>query len=172
MHPDKLVVSQGIAEAQVKQLIHYANTDLQVRKFTSDPKRFLDKEEYQKWRKKDRTIYTLSDDTGELFGIVWFGEEEMPEKEFTEPLDRKHWGITFAIRMYGDARGKRLSNDFTGKAVDMYKSSADFQKPVNKGIWLETHKDNIPALNSYRKSGFRQVSNPDEKGRVLMILEK
>lgn len=106
MHPDKLVVSQGITEAQVEQLIRFSNTDIEIRKFTSDSTRFLNREKFNKWRTGGKSIYTLSNDTGELFGIVWFGEGAMPTKEFTETIDPKEWGITFAIRMYGDAREK------------------------------------------------------------------
>lgn len=155
-----LIVQAGISPSQVEQLIHYSNTDPQVIKFTSDKKRFKNRHAYGEWKKKGRTIYTLSDKNGDLMGIIWFGEEPIPQKEFTLKFNPRDFGITFAIRIYGKARGKGLAIKFMKAAF------SDFGK---SGIWLETHKNNISAIKAYERFVFKQVTVPDEKGRILMI---
>ena len=58
------------------------------------------------------------------------------------------------------------------EAIDIFKRSSTYQQTENKGIWLETSFDNVPALNAYIRFGFRQVTNQDEKGKILMVLEE
>ncbi|HKB88047.1 MAG TPA: GNAT family N-acetyltransferase [Patescibacteria group bacterium] len=167
MRIGKFGVSSRISNLQIDQLIYYSNTDSVIRKFTSDAKRFLNRSSYEKW-KKERNVYILSDNSNDLFGIVWFGEKEIPKKKFIYKFDSSKYGITFAVRIYGEARGKGLSANFIEEAMRLYKRSEDFKKIKNQCIWLETNKDNLPAINSYKRVGFEQVSEPDNEGRILM----
>lgn len=154
-------VNQGITEKQIEQLINFANTDPEVKKFTSDSNRFRDREAFDKWRKKDRVVYTLTDKSGDLLGILWFGKKSLPIG-FSEKFDPKDYTITFAIRTYGDARGKGLAKPFMRQVFNHFSPK--------QGVWLETSIDNKPALVVYERFGFKQVTDPDEEGKILMVL--
>lgn len=163
-------VREGLTPPQIEQLIAYSNSDFQVRRYTSDPKRFADKDEFEKWRKKGRSIYALTDEEGLLDGIIWLGEEPLPSRKFTTQVALEKYGITFAIRIYGEARGKHLALLFMHEAIGRYKKGDQYQGINNKGIWLETYADNIPALRVYERFGFEKVTEPDGRGRILMVL--
>ena len=88
-------IKKSLSEKNIEDLIFYANNDEQVIKFTSDPKRFKDRESFEVWLKKGRKMYVMVDDNDKLCGITWFG----PEGD----------GFTLAIRIYEQARGKGLA---------------------------------------------------------------
>ncbi len=169
---DELYIKQGLTNNQVEQLIFYSNTDKEVQRFTSDPKRFKDKKAFEKWRQKGRIIYTITDLEDNLLGIIWFGEEPLPQREFTQTFNPQEFGITFAIRIYGEARGKGLARKFMTETFKHLMSSSVYEKMENKGIWLETSIDNTPALKAYEKFGFKQITNPNENQKILMILKE
>lgn len=156
------MVKKGITEKQIGQLIHFANTDPEVRKFTSDPERFRDRKAFEEWKEKGRAIYTLTDKSGDLLGIVWFGKKELPAQKFTQEFNSRDYTITFGIRIYGKARGKGLARPFMLEAFKRFSPK--------EGVWLETSSENIAASRLYTKFGFQQVTEPDEGGKILMIL--
>lgn len=169
LNEQDLTIKVGINHSQIEQLIDYANTDKLIQRFTSDPRRFRDRKAFEKWGEKGRSIYTLADTNGRLLGIVWLGQEAMPGKEFIADFDPGKYGVTFTIRVYGSARGKRLARKFMEECLKHYLGTDDYQALPSRGIWLEVTNDNIPALKIYRQVGFKQVSRPDEGNRILMI---
>ena len=151
---------KGITDKQINQLIEYSKTDPAVLKFTSDPKRFKNKESAKKWL-EGVTPYTLSDSSGNILGITWFHEKSLPKRVFSENLNSNDFPLTFAIRIYGEARGKGHSYDFMKKSFEEFKSG---------NVWVETSFDNYPTIKLAEKFGFRKVSEPDERGKIIMIL--
>ena len=151
-------IQQGIIDCQIDQLIDYSQTDPDVKKFTSDPIRFNNRQTFSKWLQQGRIIYTLIDKNNNLLGIIWFGQKDPPVKATAN--------FTFAIRIYGPARGQGLSQVFMKTAFD------DLLKNQNKskitGFWLETSSDNIGAIHTYEKFGFKRISEIDHK--VFMVL--
>lgn len=168
-----LSVTQGLTESQIKQLIGYSNDDEVVGAYSSDPRRFKDREAFDKWLSKGRSIYALNDKDGSLLGIVWFGKAAFPDnklrKEF-ENIDKDYYSITFALRMYEGARGKGLAKKLTASAFTAYLRSDDYKQAGGQGIWLETSQENTAAVKTY-ETLFTQVSDPDEHGRIVMILD-
>lgn len=162
-----LHISLGISKKQIRQLITFANTDQEVVRQTSDPKRFANLEAYEQWRKKGRTVYTLTNEKEDLLGILWIGEESLPDEQFIKSFDQTLYGVTFAIRLYGQARGKGLTQTFMKQAFTDFQTTNPTEHP---GIWLETSESNTPAVKSYTKFGFEQAAGADEHGRILMIL--
>jgi len=140
----------GITEKQIDQLIEYSLTDESVGKFTHDKERFGDRKAFDEWTKKGRKITVMTNDNGDLLGIFWDGFMEMP-------LGDKKYNKTFAIRIYGEARGKGLALGFMKNCIK------------GKGYWLETKDENVAAKGLYNKFGFKQVSDSDEKGEIVMI---
>jgi len=139
---NNFIFKSGITESQINELINYSNTDHQIIQFTSDKTRFADLSAYKLWfSKKNPTIYTLTDKSNHLCGLIWFE------------------GDTFAIRLYDKARGKGLSLDFMKQAFDDFKP---------KNVWLKTSADNLPAISTYKKFGFKQTTEPDDKGKIIM----
>jgi len=143
-------IKKGISEKQIDQLIEYSLTDESVGKFTSDRERFKDRQAFDEWRKKGREITVMTNDNGDLLGIFWDGFMEMP-------LGDKKYDKTFAIRIYGEARGKGLAFGFMKNCIK------------GKGYWLETSDDNLAAKALYSKFGFKQVSEVDENGKIIMV---
>lgn len=157
---------KGITEKQIDQLIEYTNSDPDIILFTSDLKRFRDRESFNKWREKDRTIYTLADEEGNLLGIFWIGEEDLaeekiPDKNFLLSFNKEDYGVTFAVRVYGKARGKGLAKEFIERSFKEF-------SPKRK-IWLDTKHDNQRAIKLYEKLGFILATRPDKEGWIIMI---
>jgi len=153
-------IQQGILDCQIDQLITYSNTDPEIKKSTSDPTRFKDRAAFDQWLTKGRIIYTLVDKNNNLFGITWFGPKIPPVK-----LDPK-FNFTFSIRLYDQARGQGLSYPFLKTTFnDVLKSSKD----EVTGFWLQVSKDNVPAIHTYKKIGFKKVKQIGDK--IIMTHE-
>mgnify|MGYP001432915408 CR=1 FL=1 len=151
-------IQQGILDCQLTQLIDYSQTDSEVKKFTSDPKRFANKNSFFQWQQQGRIIYTLTDSHQNLLGIIWFGQKNAP---VNIPAN-----FTFAIRLYSPARGQGLSQEFMKTTfTDLLKNQKDSKIT---GFWLETSIDNFTAIHTYEKFGFKTVDQQD--GKNIMIL--
>jgi ribosomal protein S18 acetylase RimI-like enzyme len=152
-------IHQGISDTQISQLIEYSHTDSEIKKFTSDPVRFKDRNAFDQWLLKGRVIYTLSDKDKNLLGIVKFGHKN-------PPVDKTPANFTFAIRIYELARGQGLSSKFMKITFkDFFKNH---QSPIITGIWLETSCNNLAAINAYQKFGFKTVSQDGDS--LIMVL--
>lgn len=165
----KLVVNKGISENQIKELISFSNKDLLILSTTQDSQRFKDKKSFETWLQKKRTIYVLTEKQGKLLGVIWFGLKTLPKNyNYITSLDVNHYGITFAIRLYQNAREKGLSGPFINETFKKYKLTKEFRENPAKGMWLETKIDNLPAIKAYKKFGFDLVSVPNENGKIIM----
>lgn len=146
-------IRKRLSEKNIEQLIDFAGNDEMVKKFTSDAKRFKDKESFKIWLKKGRKIYSLIDEKGDLMGISWFGKEGE--------------GFTLALRIYGEARGKGLGFKFLKKTMNDFMKSSVYDKEENKSWWLETSKDNIAAIKIYEKLGFEYEKDGEDLGKSI-----
>ena len=69
--------------------------------------------------------------------------------------------FTFAIRIYGSARGLGLSQKFMKTAfADLLQNQKDSQIT---GFWLETSNENSAAIHIYEKFGFKKNNLIDDK---------
>jgi len=153
-----IFVQQGILDCQIDQLIEYSHADSDVQKFTSDSKRFADQKSFHQWQQQGRIIYTLADNQKNLLGIIWFGHKDPP---INLPAN-----FTFAIRIYGSARGQGLSQEFMKIAFsDLLKNQKDSHVT---GFWLETNQKNLSAIHVYQKFGFKTVGK--DNGSLIMVL--
>ena len=151
-------IQQGILDCHIDQLIEYSQSDPDIKKFTSDTKRFNSRDSFFEWQRQGRIIYTLVDEQQNLLGIIWFGQKDPPIKT--------NANFTFAIRIYSSARGQGLSQDFMKVAFeDLQKNQTHSQIT---GFWLETSTDNFAAIHTYEKFGFKSVSQLN--GRNIMVL--
>jgi RimJ/RimL family protein N-acetyltransferase len=167
---DTFFFKKGITEAQIDQLIEYAQTDQGVKKFTSDPKRFASRDSFNAWKRQNTQFYTLVDEGNNLMGIIWLEDLDLPDFETPKNIevnavDPNDYNTTFAIRLYGKARGQGLSAPFTLKALDDFKLNFP-----EADIWLATSADNLPAISSYKKSGFTELGMRKDGQKLLMIL--
>lgn len=150
-------VQQGVMDCQIDQLIDFSRTDSEVKKNTSDPSRFQDRTAFSRWLEQGRIIYTLIDQYQNLLGIIWFGQKDPPIKVSAN--------FTFAIRIYGTARGQGLSQEFMKIAFkDLQKNQ---KKSKITGFWLETSVDNFPAIHTYEKFGFQKIAQQQDK--IIMV---
>jgi ribosomal protein S18 acetylase RimI-like enzyme len=154
-------VKNSISENQINQLIKYSHNDPSVLKFTSDPVRFKDRSSFNDWYKKGRITFTLVDKDENLLGIIWFGKKEL--------LGFSQYNYTFAIRIYGEARGQGLSQEFIQIAYQDILQNCDIPKIT--GFWLETSVDNFAAIKTYEKFGFKPIDCNSSTTKVLMTKE-
>ncbi len=165
-----LTVKKGITDSQINQLIEYAHSDPAI-ELTNDPKRFASRADFDAWRKETAVFYTLVDDKDNLMGIIWFEPVTLKYEGKIERKNPEHYGITFAIRLYQEARGKGLSEPFTKVALEDFKKTREYLDNPNNGIWLGTFPENIPAKKSYLRSGFKEVFVRADGKRLIMILK-
>ena len=168
---ENVFFKSGITQNQIKELIRYSRTDERIKTNTNDLIRFANKTAFMKWKKIPRKIYTLTNKSGHLLGIIWLRAQALPpDKDYYISFDKEFFGTTFAIRIYGNARGKGLAKDFINKTFKEYKKTKIYLGNIKKSMWLETNADNSIAIKAYRKFGFKVVSSKDEKNRIVMIL--
>lgn len=155
-------VTRGLSEKSIQELVAYSQEDPDIRQFTRDTERFRDEAAVREFLQPETQIYALTDNE-RLNGIIWFAPKPLPEKEYTKVFDKDAYDTTFAIRLYGEAKGKRLSLPFMKEAF------AQLNQDEEHDVWLETIANNSRAVNLYKKFGFDQVSQPDQQNRIVMI---
>lgn len=153
-------VSKGLTDSQRDEIIHHGQTDELIKKNTSDPKRFQDRDAFEHYMKKDPVFYSLTDQHNKFVGVIWFREKPLNQ-------DQK---MVFAMRTYAHGRGRGLSQSFMSIVFKDFIHSPEYVKSGSKGIWLDTEADNEIAQNVYTKFGFKKVSEPSA-ARVVMILD-
>lgn len=168
----KFYVELGITPEQVEEVVRYTLTDQAVGMFTSDAQRFSSVEAFNKWREENkRMIYTLVDESGQLAGISWVGEKELPSG-YTYPgwLNPKEYHYTTAVRVYGVARGVGVGSDFQKLAIEHYLTNVLGKTELNMpyGFWGEAHDDNIASRRMCARTGFKEVAFGNNK--VVMVL--
>ncbi len=177
--PEGIFFSTELTEKHIEQLVAFSTDteDVGVQNNTSDKKRFKDREAVNKWIEKGRSVVVLTDDEGDLLGISWLGAEDinLDNRELLpsfDPAEAARYGVTFAIRTYEKARGKGLSRKLAQQAERQFETTAEYQKLVKEGKqfpWLEVSADNIPAVKSYSKNGYVQITARNEEGKILMV---
>lgn len=159
-------IKKGLSEKQISELIEYAQTDEGL-KYTSDPKRFKDRQSFDNFSKEILAYYVLTNETDDLLGIIWFHDLDL----YLNKENPSEYGISFAIRLYGEARGKGLSEPFTNEVLANFKESAEYKNHSHKGIWLSVSPENEPAVKLYKNLGFKDLEINKEYNKLLMILD-
>lgn len=153
--------TMGLTEKTEAQLIALSQSDELVKAQTQDAVRFVSSAAIQEWL-VGRELITLESEQGELLGIVWLSQKTAP----AIPVD---YQLTFAIRLYGLARGKDLAIPFLKMAFEEFKKTALWQKNLGTKIWLETKASNLPAIKTYKALGFTQHTQPDSNQEIIML---
>ncbi len=166
---ENLKVFKGITNNQIEQLVHLSQTDNLVIQNTHDKERFKSIDSYHEFPPQGKTVYTLTNDQEKLCGIIWFHHMELPDKKYKFNINKELYTITFAIRTYNQARGKGYSYHFAKIAFEDFYKSEEYKKLGQKGFWLETYSWNKPAINTYKKCGFEEITDPDDNQRILLI---
>ena len=168
--PEKFFVKKDLTQKQVRELVLYSKNDPEIIRFTSDSERFATSEKVKLWVNLGRVVYSLTDNKGNLHGIIWFGVKKIPLSR-TMGLSTKDYKVTFAIRLYGEARGRGLAEFFMRKCFQDYLRSRSYKKLGKPKFWLKVSLDNIPAIKTYRKFGFRKTTKPDKAGKIIMATQ-
>ena len=159
------LIKKGLSDKQIEQLIEYAATDEGL-KFTSDPKRFKSKESFEEFSKEILEYYVLTNEEDDLLGIIWFHDLDL----YLNKENPSDYGISFAIRLYGEARGKGLALPFTEEVMADFENSEKYISHPHKKIWLSVSPENEPAVALYRKLGFKDLEINKEHNKLLMTL--
>ena len=144
-------VNRGWNDELANALIMKSREDQMLQAVPRDAsERFADVVSAEAWyTRTDRLVYSLGE-TATLSGLIWFGYSPRPEL---------HADYTFAIRLYENARGAKLSLPF------MRAAHADFHHARSSAVWLETDRDNDVAKNLYIKFGYEVMATDD---RIVM----
>lgn len=161
---DQYQIKKGLSEKQISQLIEYAKNDEGL-KFTSDPTRFKDRESFDKFSKEILAFYTLTNESGDLLGIIWFHDLDL----YLNKEKPSEYGISFAIRLYGEARGKGLAQPFTEEVMGDFEESEEYKNHPHNKIWLSVSPENEAAVKLYRKLGFKDLEKNEEYNKLLMV---
>jgi len=147
----------------VSQIIEFSKRDALIKKYTHDFVRFKDKYSFNRWHKKNKIIYLLTNKKSKLMGIIWFGKSS--KNVFNKKLPR----LTFAIRIYKQARGLGLSEKFFNIAHNDLLNTIKISRLKYNGLWLRTISENKIAIHLYDKLGFKNFQKM--KNELIMILE-
>ncbi|MDX1766321.1 MAG: GNAT family N-acetyltransferase [Candidatus Saccharimonadales bacterium] len=150
---------QGIHSEHIDELVHFSLTDELIAEETPrDPdERFITRQSAISYL-SSRPHYTLVSENGGFAGLIWFGAQEWHTDVAESP------NYTFAIRIYGDARGNGYAPEFVNQALLYF----IFDKDPN-GVWLEYNTDNTAARHLYDKTHWVEIDQRqtrDSRGRL------
>lgn len=165
----EISVVKGITDKQIEELVHYSQTDPGIIKCTHDKDRFPDMSAYHNFPPTEKTVYILSNENDKLLGIIWFHYMEIPNRTFDKPINKEDFTITFGLRIYRKARGKGLAHKFMKIAFSHFLNSREYEKLGRKNIWGDAYSWNIPAIKVYKKFGFKEITEPDEDDRIILL---
>lgn len=161
----------NLPEPLLDQLITYStdHQDIDLQRMTSDGKRFGIEEKRNAWFVKNRMIYTFSDSSAKLYGILWIGKEGIPKDTVLfDGINPDDYQFTYATRLYGSARGAGLGRLQMKVAFEDFIKSSAYQKYDGSGFWAQTSSDNVPVIKRDETIGFQRISEPDIQNKVII----
>ena len=174
--PEGMRYVHELTDKHITQLIAYSTDpdDEGVQGNTLDAIRFKDRDAVLEWKEKGRSTTIITNDEGDLLALSWFGAKDMylDEYETNAAFNPQQYGATFAVRIYGEARGKRLSGKIIQKAEEQFQTTQQYKELVEQGQahpWLEVSADNIAGVKSYDRLGYRSVTEPNQDNKILMV---
>ncbi len=156
-----LWINTELSQKTETQLIAFSQSDELVKAQTHDATRFVSSAAIQEWL-KGRELIVLESEQGDLLGIVWLGQK-------FSPVAPPEYQLTFAVRLYGVARGKGLATPFLKTAFQELKKTALWQENLGAKVWLATKAFNKPAIETYKTLGFQQFTEPDVEQEIVML---
>lgn len=127
-------------------------------------RRFVDEQAYYTWLEQGHTVHWLLNDNNDLAGIIWYRTKPspVPLPELTDITD------TFAIRLYENYIGHRLSVPFMLLSLRILRNDLLKDNKPMPGIWLETTVGNDAAIKSYTRLGYSELFRDEE--HVIMAM--
>jgi hypothetical protein len=153
---NQYMISQLITKSKQPHILQYTPSDA--------GRRFVDEHSYQDWLNQGHTVHWLLDESYDLAGILWYRTKQPPVTlaVFKQTTD------TFAIRLYENYIGKRLSKPFMLLSLQVLRSDLQTEHKTMPGLWLETTVGNEAAISSYSTFGYTEVYRDEE--HVLMVM--
>lgn len=160
-------ISTAIRPDYIDQLINKSR-ELNIVKYTpkDSTKRFVDREHFDKWLNKGRTVHWLLSKSDDLAGIIWYGKADFPDGVNYDPKPE----YTFAIRLYDGYQGHGLAVPFMKQSLKIFDSDSRDSGEVLQSIWLQTDVDNGAAIHVYSKVGYREITRDNK--RVTMVIDR
>lgn len=148
----------GLNQSHEKALLDFSKNDPLIGENTGDTTRFATPAKLHEWLSGERIMCVLTPQAkpDEMVGLIWFSREPWPLAVGDQATKHSLW--TFAIRLYGAARGQRLSSPFMQKAFAYFQ-----QKHPDEVVWLSTKSTNQISQKIYTRFGFTKVAEQDER---------
>ena len=70
----KLSVLKSVSGRDIRQVLSYTKSDRVIRTATHDTDYFKSKRTFLSWKRRGKTVYSLINRHGKLFGIIWFNK--------------------------------------------------------------------------------------------------
>lgn len=159
----------GIADIEVgrstdleNQLISKSSQSA-ILKFTprDHNERFASPESVDKWFAKGRELHWLVSDSGDLAGIIWYGQSYLDDTA-TGP------NYTFAVRLYEGYAGKGLAGTFMRQSLKIFAENIRQADAEFTGIWLKTDVINVAAIAAYTKFGYIETARDEVRVTMKM----
>lgn len=97
----RLSVLEGISKNQISQLLFNTKGDKLIKATTHDLDYFKSQKTFLSWKSRGKSIYTLINKNGKLFGMIWFNKKH-PGNQNVKP----------EIRIYSPGKGKKIAKKF------------------------------------------------------------
>ena len=163
-----LEIVEGLDFPLASQLVERSKESHVAKYCLNESDRFGSTDRVRQWLKKGRLALPLvTREDREMVGFGWMGPG-LPGPDAPKIPGAE---ITFAIRLYSKATGRRLSSPYTSAILKAHDAMFG-----NGGVWLESWGDNTNALRTYGREGFIRVAEieADRRGekvtRIYMTL--
>lgn len=163
---ERYKVVAGLSGAHVDELCTKSRdtNDLDLFRFTQDVERFSSHEAYVSWYEKERYVWALIGDAGDIAALAWVGKKEIPNDAGIVRHEKDTLWVTGGFRSYRPYRGIGIMTPFMEAVLQEARNL--FPGSV---LWVETNVDNSAGRRVFEKVGFLPIGVREKNGRLLMV---
>ncbi len=167
MRPIVKSLAIGVDDNYIDQLVDKSKQLHIVKSTPNDAsRRFPDRTAFRVWYGSNHIVHWLIGDSNDLAGMIWYTVKKYPLD--TYPLNENPTE-TFAIRLYEGYIGHHLAVPFMKFSLHLANKKKNEQNSALTDMWLQTTPDNLAAIASYVKLGYKETFRDEHK--VIMTIK-